>query len=64
VNWANALQDRLGPSADFDVPTLVSYVSQFMSASGEDVISTGHPGPGVGFLGMKAAGCPERKADA
>ena len=35
----------------FDVPTLVSYVSQFMSLQPGDVISTGTP-PGVG-LGMK-----------
>ena len=35
----------------FDVPTLISYVSQFMSLQPGDVISTGTP-PGVG-LGMK-----------
>ena len=35
----------------FDVPTIVSYVSQFMSLQPGDVISTGTP-PGVG-LGMK-----------
>ena len=35
----------------FDVPTLVSYVSQFMSLQPGDMISTGTP-PGVG-LGMK-----------
>jgi 2-keto-4-pentenoate hydratase/2-oxohepta-3-ene-1,7-dioic acid hydratase in catechol pathway len=35
----------------FDVPTLVSYVSQFMSLQPGDVISTGTP-PGVG-LGQK-----------
>lgn len=35
----------------FDVPTLVSYVSQFMSLQPGDIISTGTP-PGVG-LGMK-----------
>jgi 2-keto-4-pentenoate hydratase/2-oxohepta-3-ene-1,7-dioic acid hydratase in catechol pathway len=35
----------------FDVPTLVSYVSQFMTLLPGDVISTGTP-PGVG-LGMK-----------
>ncbi|AEI82565.1 ureidoglycolate lyase (plasmid) [Cupriavidus necator N-1] len=32
----------------FDVPTLVSYISQFMSLQPGDVISTGTP-PGVGF---------------
>jgi 2-keto-4-pentenoate hydratase/2-oxohepta-3-ene-1,7-dioic acid hydratase in catechol pathway len=32
----------------FDVPTLVSYVSQFMSLQPGDVISTGTP-PGVGM---------------
>lgn len=35
----------------FDVPTVVSYVSQFMSLQPGDIISTGTP-PGVG-LGMK-----------
>ncbi|HWA69377.1 MAG TPA: fumarylacetoacetate hydrolase family protein [Rhizomicrobium sp.] len=35
----------------FDVPSLVSYVSQFMSLQPGDIISTGTP-PGVG-LGMK-----------
>ncbi|MDQ0347130.1 fumarylacetoacetate hydrolase family protein [Ancylobacter vacuolatus] len=35
----------------FDVPTLVSYVSQFMSLQPGDIITTGTP-PGVG-LGMK-----------
>jgi 2-keto-4-pentenoate hydratase/2-oxohepta-3-ene-1,7-dioic acid hydratase in catechol pathway len=35
----------------FDVPTLVSYVSQFMTLVPGDVISTGTPA-GVG-LGMK-----------
>jgi ureidoglycolate lyase/2,4-diketo-3-deoxy-L-fuconate hydrolase len=35
----------------FDVPTLVSYISQFMSLQAGDVISTGTP-PGVG-LGWK-----------
>ncbi len=35
----------------FDVPTLVSYVSRFMSLQPGDIISTGTP-PGVG-LGMK-----------
>ena len=35
----------------FDVPTLVSYVSQFMTLLPGDVISTGTPA-GVG-LGMK-----------
>lgn len=35
----------------FDVPTLVSYISQFMSLQAGDVISTGTP-PGVG-LGQK-----------
>jgi 2-keto-4-pentenoate hydratase/2-oxohepta-3-ene-1,7-dioic acid hydratase in catechol pathway len=35
----------------FDVPTLVSYISQFMSLQAGDVISTGTP-PGVG-LGCK-----------
>ena len=35
----------------FDVPTIVSYVSQFMSLQPGDIISTGTP-PGVG-LGMK-----------
>ncbi|NGY04256.1 fumarylacetoacetate hydrolase family protein [Solimonas terrae] len=35
----------------FDVPTLVSYISQFMSLQPGDIISTGTP-PGVGF-GMK-----------
>ncbi|CAN7776492.1 fumarylacetoacetate hydrolase family protein [Cupriavidus necator] len=37
----------------FDVPTLVSYISQFMSLQPGDVISTGTP-PGVGF-GQKPA---------
>jgi len=37
----------------FDVPTLVSYVSQFMTLLPGDVISTGTPA-GVG-LGMKPA---------
>jgi 2-keto-4-pentenoate hydratase/2-oxohepta-3-ene-1,7-dioic acid hydratase in catechol pathway len=35
----------------FDVPTVVSYVSQFMSLQPGDIISTGTP-PGVG-MGMK-----------
>ncbi|HZI23401.1 MAG TPA: fumarylacetoacetate hydrolase family protein, partial [Gemmatimonadales bacterium] len=35
----------------FDVPTLVSYISQFMTLLPGDVISTGTP-PGVG-LGMR-----------
>ena len=35
----------------FDVPTIVSYLSQFMSLQAGDVISTGTP-PGVG-LGQK-----------
>lgn len=35
----------------FDVPTIVSYVSQFMSLQPGDIISTGTP-PGVG-MGMK-----------
>ena len=35
----------------FDVPTIISYVSQFMSLQPGDIISTGTP-PGVG-LGMK-----------
>jgi 2-keto-4-pentenoate hydratase/2-oxohepta-3-ene-1,7-dioic acid hydratase in catechol pathway len=35
----------------FDVPTLISYITQFMSLQPGDVISTGTP-PGVG-LGMK-----------
>ncbi len=35
----------------FDVPTIVSYVSQFMSLQAGDLISTGTP-PGVG-MGMK-----------
>lgn len=37
----------------FDVPTLVSYISQFMSLQPGDVISTGTP-PGVG-MGVKPA---------
>ena len=37
----------------FDVPTLVSYVSEFMTLLPGDVISTGTPA-GVG-LGMKPA---------
>jgi 2-keto-4-pentenoate hydratase/2-oxohepta-3-ene-1,7-dioic acid hydratase in catechol pathway len=37
----------------FDVPTLVSYISQFMSLQPGDVISTGTP-PGVG-MGQKPA---------
>ncbi len=41
----------------FDVPTLVSYVSQFMSLQPGDIISTGTP-PGVG-LGMKPPVVPE-----
>jgi 2,4-diketo-3-deoxy-L-fuconate hydrolase len=35
----------------FDIPTIVSYLSQFMSLQAGDVISTGTP-PGVG-LGQK-----------
>ena len=37
----------------FDVATLVSYISQFMSLQPGDVISTGTP-PGVG-MGQKPA---------
>lgn len=44
-------QDGSTQTMVFDVPTLVSYVSQFMSLQPGDVISTGTP-PGVG-LGQK-----------
>jgi 2-keto-4-pentenoate hydratase/2-oxohepta-3-ene-1,7-dioic acid hydratase in catechol pathway len=37
----------------FDVPTLVSYVSQFMTLLPGDIISTGTP-PGVG-MGQRPA---------
>ena len=43
----------------FDVPTLVSYVSQFMTLLPGDVISTGTPA-GVG-LGMKPPRLPEAR---
>jgi 2-keto-4-pentenoate hydratase/2-oxohepta-3-ene-1,7-dioic acid hydratase in catechol pathway len=48
----NGQQRQKGSTATmiFDVPTLVSYVSQFMSLLPGDVVSTGTP-PGVG-LGM------------
>ncbi|WP_427911467.1 fumarylacetoacetate hydrolase family protein [Ramlibacter sp. MMS24-I3-19] len=44
-------QDGSTRTMVFDVPTLVSYISQFMSLQPGDVISTGTP-PGVG-LGQK-----------
>jgi 2,4-didehydro-3-deoxy-L-rhamnonate hydrolase len=44
-------QDSTTANMIFDVPTLVSYVSQFMTLLAGDVISTGTP-PGVG-LGIK-----------
>jgi 2,4-diketo-3-deoxy-L-fuconate hydrolase len=44
-------QDSTTANMIFDVPTVVSYVSQFMTLVAGDVISTGTP-PGVG-LGMK-----------
>jgi 2-keto-4-pentenoate hydratase/2-oxohepta-3-ene-1,7-dioic acid hydratase in catechol pathway len=44
-------QDSTTANMIFDVPTIVSYVSQFMTLDAGDVISTGTP-PGVG-LGMK-----------
>ena len=44
-------QDSTTANMLFDVPTLVSYVSQFMTLLPGDVISTGTPA-GVG-LGMK-----------
>jgi ureidoglycolate lyase/2,4-diketo-3-deoxy-L-fuconate hydrolase len=44
-------QDGSTRTMIFDVPTLVSYISQFMSLQPGDVISTGTP-PGVG-LGQK-----------
>jgi len=44
-------QDSSTMNMIFDVPTLVSYVSQFMTLRAGDVISTGTP-PGVG-LGVK-----------
>jgi 2-keto-4-pentenoate hydratase/2-oxohepta-3-ene-1,7-dioic acid hydratase in catechol pathway len=44
-------QDSTTAQMIFDVPTLVSYLSQFMTLLPGDVISTGTP-PGVG-LGMK-----------
>ncbi|HKB13716.1 MAG TPA: fumarylacetoacetate hydrolase family protein [Vicinamibacterales bacterium] len=46
-------QDSTTANMIFDVPTLVSYVSQFMTLAAGDVISTGTP-PGVA-LGMKPA---------
>ena len=46
-------QDSTTANMIFDVPTLVSYVSQFMTLMPGDVISTGTPA-GVG-LGMKPA---------
>ena len=51
-----------GSTADmiFDVPTLVSYVSQFMTLLPGDVISTGTPA-GVG-LGHKPPRLPARRA--
>jgi 2-keto-4-pentenoate hydratase/2-oxohepta-3-ene-1,7-dioic acid hydratase in catechol pathway len=47
VNGARMQTGNTG-SLIFDVPTLVSYVSQFMSLQPGDVISTGTP-PGVGM---------------
>ena len=47
------MQDSTTANMIFDVPTLVSYVSQFMTLLPGDVISTGTPA-GVG-LGMKPA---------
>ena len=46
----NGTRMQTGSTASliFDVPTLVSYVSQFMSLQPGDVISTGTP-PGVGM---------------
>jgi 2,4-diketo-3-deoxy-L-fuconate hydrolase len=46
----NGMRMQTGNTASliFDVPTLVSYVSQFMSLQPGDVISTGTP-PGVGM---------------
>ena len=44
-------QDSTTANMIFDVPTLVSYVSQFMTLQAGDIISTGTP-PGVA-LGMK-----------
>jgi 2-keto-4-pentenoate hydratase/2-oxohepta-3-ene-1,7-dioic acid hydratase in catechol pathway len=48
---AKRMQTGNTSSLIFDIPTLVSYVSRFMSLQPGDVISTGTP-PGVG-LGMK-----------
>ncbi len=45
------LQDSNTSDLIFDIPTLVSYLSQFMSLLPGDVISTGTPA-GVG-LGLK-----------
>jgi 2,4-diketo-3-deoxy-L-fuconate hydrolase len=49
----NGVQRQSGNTATmiFDVPTLVHYISQFMTLEAGDLISTGTP-PGVG-LGMK-----------
>jgi 2-keto-4-pentenoate hydratase/2-oxohepta-3-ene-1,7-dioic acid hydratase in catechol pathway len=49
----NGLMRQTGSTSDmiFDVPTLVSYLSEFMSLLPGDVISTGTPA-GVG-LGMR-----------
>ena len=47
----NRMQDGSTSTMIFDVATIVSYISQFMSLQPGDIISTGTP-PGVG-MGMK-----------
>jgi 2,4-didehydro-3-deoxy-L-rhamnonate hydrolase len=54
-------QDSTTANMIFDVPALVSYVSQFMTLLAGDVISTGTP-PGVG-LGMKPSPAYLRAGD-
>ena len=54
------MQSGSTASLIFDVPTLVSYVSQFMSLQPGDIISTGTP-PGVG-MGKKPRSLAEKKA--
>lgn len=51
--WVNGVQRQSGTTAKmiFNVPSLVHYLSQFMTLEPGDLISTGTP-PGVG-LGMK-----------
>ncbi|MEO6829904.1 MAG: fumarylacetoacetate hydrolase family protein [Acidobacteriaceae bacterium] len=51
--WVNEIERQKGTTAKmiFNVPTLIHYLSQFMTLEPGDLISTGTP-PGVG-LGMK-----------